>query len=81
MDLAETKALLEGATRQQLVDRAFGDAEVYWYRDGAMIANGYFGRSSEVFVLSVSQTFTGKDADALRYCGTLTQSQRNDSQG
>ena len=74
--LAEATALLNFASREELTDRAFGDAEVYWYKDDEMIASGYFGRSAEVE--AAGSTFRGDDAWALRYCGTLTLHERNE---
>lgn len=85
MTLDEAKTLLASCTRQQLVDQAFGDAEVYWYdKDGLEVAGGYFGRSAEVGFSSddTGRTeFKGDEAWELRYLGELTISERNDSQG
>lgn len=81
----EAKALLARSSREQLVDHAFGDAEVYWYLEGQMIASGYFGRTASVdFEASedhAATEFTGEQAHNLRYCGTLTKSERNDAGG
>lgn len=83
LSLEQAKTLLEKSNREQLVDRAFGDAEVYWYVNGKTIADGYFGHQSEV---SFSETveyattrFVGESADQLHYTGKLTLSQRNDA--
>lgn len=83
--LDEAKQRLEGANREQLVDRAFGDAEIYWFIDGQSVGGGYFGRTSTVDLEATADReateFTGWDADELRYTGTLTLSERNDAGG
>lgn len=83
--LAEAKKRLESSSREQLVDHAFSDAEVYWFVSGQSVASGYFGNTSEVGLDATADReateFRGSEADELRYCGTLTRSERNDSGG
>lgn len=83
--LSEAKLRLETANREQLVDHAFGDAEVYWFINGTSAASGYFGRTAEVYLDETPERegteFTGDEASQLRYCGTLTRSERNDAGG
>lgn len=80
LDLAEAIALLSTCRREELQDHAFGDAEVYWRRDGEDVAVGYFGLDArEVQVLGTM--FRDADADALRSCGIRGRVERNDASG
>lgn len=83
--LDEARARLTDAKREQLVDHAFGDAEVYWFVNGQTAASGYFGRTASVGLDATADRdeteFTGDDARALRYLGELTLSERNDAGG
>lgn len=83
MELDEVIYLLMSSSREELRDHAFGDAEVYWSRNGKAIAVGYFGSTSGVSVTFEGQTtsFLDKDADRLRYLGTLAKVERNDETG
>jgi hypothetical protein len=85
MNLEEAKTLLNGATRHELRDHAFGDMEVYWVKNGKEIACGYFGGDhAEISVFKPAAdatTFDGDDARALRECGTLGMAARNDETG
>ena len=78
------KALLSQATRSELQDHAFGDAEVTWELDGAMVGEGLFG--SEYYGMSVTLNgedvpFSGKQARELRLLGKRGLIERNDSTG
>jgi len=79
--LDEAKKVLDGCVRSELRDHAFGDAEVFWEKDGKEVASGYFGGS----IASVSGgeigSFDGQDARVLRSCGTEGEIERNDETG
>ena len=85
MTLDEAKALLNGLSREELQDYAFGDAEVYWIDvEGIEMATGYFGASED----SVgggegieAWEFKGADARTLRSCGKRGRVERNDETG
>lgn len=80
MTLDEAKALLSTASRNELRDHAFGDCEVTWERDGAVVADGYFG--TEAASVAVGRvTFVGESAWALRDLGARGAVERNDSTG
>ena len=89
LTLEEAQTLLNGCVREELVDHAFGDAEVFWWdankaRDepGAEVANAYFGGSSNsVSFRDGRGSFQGDDARALRRCGRLGGVERNDVNG
>lgn len=85
MELEEAKRVLNGCTRQELRDHAFGDKEVYWLKGTQEVACGYFGGGhAEVSIFKPakdSTDFTGEDALALRECGTVGEVQRNDETG
>lgn len=92
MDREEAVYLLMSADREELRDHAFGDAEVYWRKDGKDIAIGYFGGeqtritvyeedSGEHGFLKAGFTFTDDDARKLRDTGKLNRVDRNDSTG
>lgn len=80
MTLEEAKVFLAGCERGELRDHAFGDAEVWWTKDGANVAGGYFGESSEVSI-DGHGAFRGREADELRSVGKLGAVERNDSTG
>lgn len=73
----EVKAFLATCKREAETSEAFGDSEVYWMKDGVMVATGYFSLDvSEVAsYTSTSEqitehwTFDGHEADRLRYIG------------
>lgn len=88
--IEDAVAFLSTCEREVLFDRAFGDEEVYWFTgvDGKRVevASGYFGSiSSEVGATETDEpsvlhwSFSGKDADKLRHCGSLVSSERNDN--
>jgi len=79
MTLDEAKKLLTECIREELRDHAFGDAEVYWMKDGQEEAAGYFGSKAEVEIRGT--IFKGPDAHELRKCGTIGAVERNDSTG
>lgn len=82
MKIEEAKTLLDGCLRSELQDHAFGDAEVFWYKDGQEVASGYFaGSVNEVYILSGDVRFTGTAARELRDCGKQGVIERNDSTG
>lgn len=82
MTIEEAKALLAECTREELRDHAFGDAEVYWSREGEEedVAVGYFGNESREVVFEAAR-FNGPGADELRYCGKRGRVERNDTTG
>lgn len=85
-DLDMVKEILSQCVRVELRDHAFGDAEVSWLFMGLEAASGYFGSSSSSVTLinpkgETVATLKGKDADAVRYCGTLGTVERNDETG
>jgi len=85
MELQDAKELLDDCVRSELQDHAFGDAEVYWEKDGTGLAEGYFGRSGHhVWIadgdgIGVSATFQGVEADELRKHGKKGLIERNDA--
>lgn len=93
MDLEEAKTLLNGATRHESRDHAFGDVEVFWVvgslkKEGDVlkeIATGYFNGAISDVTITLPNTdavsFFGEDALALRECGTQGAVGRNDSTG
>lgn len=54
MPIEVARAVLASTQRSRLVDRAFGDEEVDWCRDGTVVASGYF--STKVATVSFSET-------------------------
>lgn len=81
MTFEEVKTFLSQCEREELVDRSFGDAEVYWTLNGEEVAVGYFARGtssvgSSDFVndppekVAKRWKFEGKEADLLRGLGT-----------
>ena len=80
MNLTQASKLLVESHRSELVDHAFGDAEVYWEDDkGREIAEGYFGRNSQGVDFVDGGSFSSNDAMTLRDLGILVASKRNDS--
>lgn len=80
MTIDEAKAVLAACVRDDLSDHAFGDAEVYWEKDGEEVASGYFGKTSEVG-FTAGAVFTGDEAVQLRDAGKGRTSRRNDTTG
>ncbi len=75
--IEEAKRILASCTREEMVDRTFGDVEVFWFNnEGVQVAEGYFGPVGEIVDFSDGSSFTGR---GLRYCGTLTRAKRNDN--
>lgn len=82
MTFQEAKDLLNTCQRTELRDHAFGDREVYWYKDEEVVADGYFGGTGVSMVDIIDGgTFQGKEARELALCGTLAEVKRNDSTG
>lgn len=82
MELQEAKELLDDCTRSEMQDHAFGDAEVFWFRDLTEVASGYFaGSVNEVYFVQHGVSFKGDDAKSLRNCGKEGAIQRNDQTG
>lgn len=80
MEIDEAKELLNGCTRSENRDHAFGDVEVYWTKNGVQVAEGYFGSSmSQVMIGNVP--ILGTTARELRYCGVEGRIERNDETG
>jgi len=50
MTLVEVKALLAQCARSELRDLTFGDAEIYWTKDGKEVAFCYEGRTVPLVV-------------------------------
>lgn len=84
MEFEVAKDLLSSAIRSELRDHSFGDAEVFWHRDGNEIAEGYFsGTTAEITIEEGQVTHVFKDAQAreLRECGIIGDIERNDMSG
>lgn len=87
MDLAEAKEILNSCVREELRDHAFGDVEVFWYKGGVLVANGYFSagqNDSITFIFEEKQpraSFYVEEARELRNCGTDGVVFRNDTVG
>ena len=79
MTFEEALYLLMSCKREELRDHAFGDAEVYWMKDGKEVAVGYYGTSSSVGIDGTS--FTGEEAAKFRYVGRQGKIERNDETG
>ena len=81
--VAEAKEMLSKCHREDLVDRSFGDAEVYWYLGDKEMAVGYYGKSGySVSVLREDGSekydeFVADDASALRYTGATSKTNYN----
>lgn len=72
----EAKLVLDDCTREELVDRTYGDAEVCWFdREHHKVASGYFGNSSNGVTFFDDSEIKGSE---LRCCGKLVRSERND---
>lgn len=80
MEIDEAKELLNGCTRSENRDHAFGDAEVFWTKDGVQVAEGYFGNSMQQ-VMFDHVTIQGTTASELRDCGIEGHIERNDETG
>lgn len=85
MTFKQAKVILNGCTRVELRDHAFGDKEISWYDvAGRLIADGYAGSSSNTFCFDVqigSTQFTQDETRELFQCGTLGKVKRNDTEG
>lgn len=83
MEIDEIRELLNGCTRTELRDHAFGDAEVTWWKDEKQVADGYFGRnlSRITFENNLAGSIEGTTAQEFRYCGVEGHIERNDSTG
>lgn len=81
MNLDNAKLVLNDCTREELRDHAFGDVEVFWFKDGKEIATGYFGGVHAGVTLTPMTSFHDDKARELRNCGTLGQVDRNDETG
>lgn len=82
IEIAHVKALLAACVRNELSDFAFGDSEVDWFKDGKLVASGYFGSSHcDVYANDGSWSFTGDLARSLRDLGRRGKTERNDSGG
>lgn len=87
------KEFLNTCTREELQDHAFGDAEITWRKNGAMVAEGYIGGTTAYVTIGIfddpdppidvrpSGSFSDQEARQLRLCGTLGTVERNDSTG
>lgn len=81
MNINTARIILDDCIREELRDHAFGDVEVYWFKDGKEIATGYFGSQNSEVALSAKSHFRGNEARVLRECGTLGAVSRNDETG
>jgi len=80
MTYEEAVELLSNAHRSELVDKFFGDREVYFTTpEGESIAEGYDGHSNTNIVVKGTE-FTGDQALNLMKLGKLVARERNDSQ-
>lgn len=83
----EAKAFLDTCKRWELKDHAFGDMEVGWHLNEVEVASGYFGgRLNGISIFNPTThdevwNCDGPAANNLRYAGTLSSSERNDSTG
>ena len=83
MPFETAQALLASANKDILEDRAFGDSEGGWHKDGQEIATFYFSRNGHsVFINETEEfaatTFEADQADAVEELGTLVQFNYND---
>jgi hypothetical protein len=85
MPIEVAREMLASSQRSELVDRAFGDREVYWCRSNVDVAEGYFGYRDYVAYVGFAGTteyaptmFRDDLAQSLRKLGTLTNVWRND---
>lgn len=81
MELETAKILLNQCVREELQDHAFGDVEVFWFKDGQQIAGGYFGDGYSEVWLTPQTKFGGAEAKALKGCGATGHVERNDTTG
>lgn len=82
MELQEAKDILSGCVRSESRDDAFGDCEVFWTKEGLLVAEGYFGSGSScVYLDDPGGLFTGNNAHELRKLGTTGLTSRNDETG
>jgi hypothetical protein len=84
MSFDDARAFLTACFRDELVDHAFGDAEIGWHdADRREVATGYIGNSSQS--VSIRETprfaasrFVAEEARELRGEGMLVRHERND---
>lgn len=83
MSLASMITVLGDCIRTESRDHAFGDTEVFWFKDGQPVAEGYFSGDHQSVWSSPNPGihFDGDDAKQLRNCGVLGEVGRNDSSG
>lgn len=81
MNVDSAKIILNSCTREELRDHAFGDVEIYWFKNGKEIAFGYFGGTAHTVSLSPVTKFEWAEARELRECGALGHVERNDMTG
>jgi hypothetical protein len=81
MDISAARLVLNNCTREELRDHAFGDAELFWFKDGKEIATGYKGNGHDEVYLTPKTRFVGAMARELQSCGTLGHVERNDMTG
>jgi hypothetical protein len=82
LTFAQVTVLLAGCVRHELVDHAFGDAEVTWMKGDIRVADGYFGKTKQVSPSDPTAPkwrFEGVLAHLLRRLGTAGSYERNDS--
>ena len=78
MTFAQATIFLTAATRHELRDDVFRDAEVTWVDDsGGIVAEGYFGMDGSTVSIE-GQTWRGPLAALLRKCGRVGRVERND---
>lgn len=80
MTLDEAIAFLSGCTRDELQDHAFGDAEIYWLKDGIEVADGYWGPAERAVHIG-DHVFRDPEVRRLFGCGTPGTIERNDATG
>lgn len=76
MHIEEACYLLMSANREEVQDRSFGDAEIYWSKDGKEIGAGYASYVKDTYKITVAWdettfSFSGEDAKRLCKLGTL----------
>ncbi len=91
MTYAEATHILAALKREELRDRSFGDAEVYWLdpsvkRDEAEVAYGYFTTKDNTVTIKAlngreEAVFTGAVARLLRAFGASCKVEYNDNGG
>ncbi len=83
MPLAYAKTFLAASVVDILDDKAFGDMEITWLRNGRNVATGYFGKSAGVVIHETKQfavtEFEDGAANQLQGLGKRGEYQRNDA--